>query len=120
MTKQGHIHKLKRHVYDTGNKIYFCVLDDCNYKVDCAMSLGKTNICHRCGNPFKMNEVSIRLAKPHCPNCSKKKVTDKDGNTRFINSNQVMNEIAADSSSNLTSRLDEIVKKAESEASEDI
>lgn len=46
------------------------------------MSLGKRNVCWRCGNDFIMNEYSIRLAKPHCENCHISKVKNKtDGFT---------------------------------------
>lgn len=71
--KKEHVHKLKRHSYETGNKIYFCVLPDCKYKVKPGLALGKRAICWRCGNEFLMNEYSIRLAKPHCEDCHKSK-----------------------------------------------
>lgn len=37
------------------------------------MSLGKKVVCWRCGREFSMNEYSIRLAKPHCNDCTKSK-----------------------------------------------
>ena len=70
--KEKHIHKLRRHKYKTGNIIYFCVLD-CSFKVAPALAIGKTTICWICGQPFSMNEYTIRLAKPHCTNCHKPK-----------------------------------------------
>jgi hypothetical protein len=67
-----HVHKFRRHRYQSGNEIYFCVLD-CAFKVAPALAIGKKTVCHRCGEIFEMNEYSIRLAKPHCENCHKPK-----------------------------------------------
>lgn len=67
-----HVHKLRRHKYKTGSIIYFCVLD-CNFKISPALAIGKTSICWICDLPFSMNDYSIRLARPHCPNCHKPK-----------------------------------------------
>lgn len=84
-TKQ-HVHKLKRLSYSTGNKIYFCVLPDCPYKVKVALALGKRTICWRCSESFIMNEYSIRLAKPHCENCHQSKSGD------FVLHNNILEE----------------------------
>lgn len=69
---QDHIHKLKRIKFKTGNSVYFCALD-CNFKIAVPLSLGKRSLCWRCGEPFNMNEYSIRLARPHCEKCHKSK-----------------------------------------------
>lgn len=69
---EDHIHKLKRIKFKTGNSVYFCALD-CNFKIAVPLSLGKRVICWRCGEPFNMNEYSIRLARPHCEKCHKSK-----------------------------------------------
>jgi hypothetical protein len=66
--KSNHTHKLKRHSYKSGNAVYFCV-DDCNFKIDVALALGKSSICWRCGSTFKLNTYSSKLAKPHCEDC---------------------------------------------------
>lgn len=73
VTKTQHICKFKRLKYKTGNTIFFCSLPDCNKKLNTALALGKRSICWRCGEPFIMNEYSLRLAKPHCENCHKPK-----------------------------------------------
>lgn len=81
-----HIHKLKRHRYPSGNTVFFCVLD-CSFKVDTALSVGKKNICWRCGNEFIMDEYSLRLAKPHCSACHQpknKKEVSEDASIRII------------------------------------
>lgn len=72
-TKSLHIHKLKRIRYKSGNTIFFCILPDCSFKANIALSLGKRSICWRCNNPFIMTEYSLRLAKPHCENCHQPK-----------------------------------------------
>lgn len=71
--KQKHVHKLLRHKFKTGNIVYFCV-EDCNYKCSPALALGKTVICWRCGESFRMNDYSVRLAKPHCETCHAPKI----------------------------------------------
>lgn len=70
---QKHAHKLKRHKYRNKEEVYFCTLDDCDFKMSCKLCLGKSNICWRCGSVFEMNEISLRLAKPHCTKCTKHK-----------------------------------------------
>ena len=73
MIPKNHIHKFKRQIYkNTGSRFFFCT-NDCDYKVACELSLGKTSICWRCDKPFQMNQVSMRLAKPHCPDCHRRK-----------------------------------------------
>lgn len=64
----GHLHKLKRHRYKTGSAFYFCV-NDCSFRVATELSLGKTAECWRCGKPFRMNNYSLTLDKPHCEEC---------------------------------------------------
>jgi len=73
MTKNQHIHKLKRLTYKSGNAVFFCALPDCSYKTNIALALGKRSICWRCGEPFVMSEYDLRLSKPHCDNCHKPK-----------------------------------------------
>ena len=73
VTKSLHTHKLKRIRYKSGNTIFFCVLPDCSYKANIALSLGKRSICWRCNSPFILSEYSLRLAKPHCENCHQPK-----------------------------------------------
>jgi len=73
MTKTTHIHKLKRLKYKSGNTVFFCALPDCNFKTNISLVLGKRSLCWRCGEPFIMNEYSLRLSKPHCDNCHKTK-----------------------------------------------
>lgn len=68
-----HVHKFKRHTYETGSKIFFCTLPKCNKKTKVALALGKECICWRCGEPFILSEYSIRLVKPHCDDCHKSK-----------------------------------------------
>lgn len=70
---EKHIHKLKRLKFKSGNAMYFCILPDCMFKINCQLALGKRSLCHRCEEPFIMNEYTIRLAKPHCDRCHKPK-----------------------------------------------
>lgn len=118
--KQNHVHKLRRHVYETGNKVFFCTLPDCNYKIDCALALGKTALCNRCDKEFRMDENQIRRAKPHCDECSKRRVV-LDGQVRYARpSDAIMQEVAHETASDLKDRLSSLVGKAETESIEDI
>lgn len=70
----AHIHQFKRHTYKrSGSHVFFCVDDTCKYKIDPKMALGKLCICWRCGEEFKLNEIALRLVKPHCMNCNRPK-----------------------------------------------
>src|SRR4030095_10636533 len=102
-----HIHKLKRHVYSNGTKVYFCT-NNCSFKVDVALALGKEVLCNICNEPFFMNEYSIKLAKPHCGNCGKTKIKDAEGKNRFISNNrptQAIAEMGQNAVSSLKQRL---------------
>lgn len=88
-----HIHKLKRHVYSNGTKVYFCT-NDCSFKVDVQLALGKKVLCNICGEEFIMNEYSIKLAKPHCTDCGKTKIKTADGTSKFISKNRPVKAIA--------------------------
>lgn len=71
MEKKKHIHLVKRHKYKNGESIYFCTLDDCSFKINVELSLGKRFICNRCYEPFIMTTISKRMSKPHCANCTR-------------------------------------------------
>jgi hypothetical protein len=70
--RKKHIHQLKRHNYKNGERIYFCV-NNCAFKVNVKLALGREVLCNVCGKPFIMNEYSIRLARPRCMTCINKK-----------------------------------------------
>ncbi len=111
---QDHIHTFRRHKYKTtGNEVFFCTDDTCNYKIDVALALGKRTICNRCDNSFKMDHVSIRQAKPHCRDCDKKRTKDSEGNTRYMKPESVVREIAADRVSSLADRMKSITTREE-------
>lgn len=72
-----HLHKLKRHTYKNKEQVYFCA-NGCGFRVKTNLALGLVSECWRCGKPFTMTEGSIRLAKPHCVDCTKREVPDKE------------------------------------------
>ena len=113
--KSSHVHKLRKHKYPTGNSIFFCVLPDCYHKIDYMLALGKQTLCNICGAEFTMNEVSLKLHKPHCAGCGKVKVKSADGKNIFVKkvANKVLAEAAIVTSQNLRSRLDNVVKESE-------
>ncbi len=114
-----HIHKLKKRKYTNGNHVFFCTLPDCYFKVECAMALGKESICNQCGEPFIMNEYSLKCMKPHCLNCGKIKIKGEDGKKHFINkrsaSKEVLQAVAADTTNDLKNRLSGLVKDMSTE-----
>lgn len=77
MSKKNHVHKYKRKKYKNGEEIYFCVKDDCSFKINTDLSLGKTCECWRCGQPFSMTVLSKRMDKPHCADCTKSRNKSK-------------------------------------------
>jgi ribosomal protein S27AE len=107
----SHTHKLKRHKYPTGNAVYFCTLPDCHYKIDAPLALGKRTLCNICGNEFIMNEYTVKLTRPHCPNCGKVKVKDAEGKDRYVKkvTNQILSAVATETSQDLRSRLDTVI-----------
>lgn len=80
--KPEHVHKFKAHAYGSGHKIFFCTLPDCNKKLKVALALGKKCICWRCGEPFILNEYSLRLVRPHCEDCHKSKNKEFDSSIK--------------------------------------
>lgn len=109
--QQSHIHKLKKHKYPSGNAVFFCTLPDCHYKIEAGLSLGKRAACNICGNEFIMTEYTIKLVKPHCPDCGKVRIKDVDGKNRYVKkvTNKILAGIAADANQDLRSRLDNAV-----------
>lgn len=85
--KQRHFHILKRHTFKNGERIYFCT-NNCDYKVSVKLALGKDTLCNICGKLFRMNEYSLRLARPRCQECINKKDT-KDSNVQLKEKKEV-------------------------------
>jgi NMD protein affecting ribosome stability and mRNA decay len=112
MSKEKHIHKLKKHKYPNGTAIFFCYLPDCHFKVEAALALGKQVLCTQCDEPFIMNEYTVRLTRPHCSNCGKRQIKNERGEKFYINKRapNILREIAADDVNNLRNRLDSLVK----------
>lgn len=108
---EDHIHKLKRHKYTNGSKVYFCI-NNCTFKVDVPFALGLIVLCNICDEPFTMNEYSIKLAKPHCNKCGKMKVADPDGKARFVpkgRANQAIADLGTSAVSSLKDRMSKVV-----------
>ena len=102
MMETKHIHKLRRRRYQNGTAVFFCVGDDCTFKIGTEFSLGKKNLCWRCGQEFKLTPYSLRLAKPHCEDCHNHK--DKP----------TIKEVRLDSLLNEGSEADELEKLRDS------
>jgi len=113
MKPKNHTHKLKSHIYPTGNAIYFCTLTDCYFKIDCPLALGKESICNVCGMEFIMTEYTIKLHLPSCNNCRKVKVSGSDGKKHYVrrDSTPVVASLASDNAEDLRSRLNSAISK---------
>lgn len=107
MTNKQHVHRLRRKKYPTGNAVYHCT-NNCTFKIECELALGLVVLCNYCGEPFQMNEYSIRLKIPHCVNCGRTKVTTTTGETKYIRKqkeNPVLRSTAADKLDDLQTAL---------------
>ena len=112
-----HIHRLKKHKYKTGIAVFFCTLD-CNYKVEVPFALGKETLCNICGEPFIMNEYTLKLIRPHCNNCGRKEVKDVNGKKHYVR--KVNTQILANIANDETTSLQERLKKVTSPVEDDI
>lgn len=79
-----HVHKLKRVKYTNDETVFFCTKGACEYTINTKLALGKPSECWRCGKEFNLNEISIRLTKPHCIACTKVKGTGEKRNERTV------------------------------------
>jgi len=73
MTK--HLHKYKR--TSIGRKkyvVYKCILPLCTHYIEKSLVEGKLAICNKCDKPMVMTKHAMTLAKPHCLDCTNRKV----------------------------------------------
>lgn len=76
-----HIHKFRKK--DIGRKngpndrkefiVFACSLPDCTYYIEEKLAEGKFCLCNRCGNLMTLTKEAMKLVKPHCPTCTKRK-----------------------------------------------
>lgn len=108
---KNHVHKLRKHVYKRSqHAVYFCMLEDCSFKIDCALALGKRSICNLCNKEFILTEYTVKLARPHCDACSKVKITGADGKGHFVRKNTIgiLSDVADNEVSDLRSRMEQL------------
>ena len=108
--------------YKTGNKVFFCSLD-CTFKISVQLALGKRSICWRCGESFIMTEYSLRLVKPHCPQChqSKDKKEIIEPNNDMSAARDMVQSIIEHSIPNLSlaDRLSQIIQQTQQKEEEE-
>lgn len=121
MAVKSHVHKLRKYKYKTGIAVFFCTLD-CNYKIEAPFALGKTSLCNICGEPFVMNEYTIKLIKPHCSNCGRVEVKTPDGKKHYVRKikTEVLARVADDEANDLRARLDRVVSEIPATLDDDI
>ena len=117
--KTKHIHKLKMIKYKTGNKVFFCSLD-CTFKISVQLALGKRSICWRCNEPFIMTEYSLRLVKPHCPQChqskDKKEIIESNND---ISAAQGVAQNITEQNLTLAEKLNQIIQQTQQKEEEE-
>lgn len=67
-----------------------------------------------------MNEYTIKLAKPHCEDCGKKKIRGADGKKHYIrkrltHQGEVITAIAAENNEDLRARLNNLISPSPDE-----
>jgi len=58
----------------TGNIYYKCAIVGCPHYLKKELVEGRWSICHRCGQPLEMTKRALTLKKPHCEDCTVKRV----------------------------------------------
>ena len=77
----NHLHRYKRVnlARDGGEYLVFkCTKPICSHYIAVSLAEGKLAECNICGNAFIIDKISVRRAKPHCLDCTKRKTTDMD------------------------------------------
>lgn len=82
-TAPNHLHKYKRVnlTRDPAKKEYLvfrCTKPLCSHYVPVTLALGKLCECNRCGDAMVIDKVSVGLALPHCPACTKRKQSNEE------------------------------------------
>lgn len=82
---KSHIHKYKRATLGMKKwKIYRCILPGCSHYIDATLIRNKISLCHRCNEPFIVENRLAELSEPHCFDCTEKRVTHSKGLLDFI------------------------------------
>lgn len=75
MKKNEHLHKYKR--IDIGSRqpyiVLKCTKPSCSHYIKATLAEGKMAECPRCDAPFLLDKEALRLAVPHCSNCTVKR-----------------------------------------------
>lgn len=88
MKKIKHLHRYKRTIIGRSYRVYKCVKPDCTHYIPLHMAENKACECNRCFNPMILTKEAMRLAKPHCTDCIKrKKVQELDTISEFLERN---------------------------------
>lgn len=76
----NHIHRYRRINLSTkpreSYEVLRCTKPACTHYIRVDMAEGQVAECNRCGNPFVLNRETVRLAKPHCTDCIKRKKSE--------------------------------------------
>lgn len=91
-----HIHKYKRknlggYIYEKGKAakrkkylVYACTISGCTHYVPSYLAEGKISICNTCAEAFVMTKKTMKLALPHCEDCTKKEKDVSDATLNLL------------------------------------
>lgn len=88
-----HLHKYKKVDIGSNGKeyhVYRCMKPGCNHYIPISQAEGRVCECNRCGEPMIITKQSLwgssgrAMARPHCPDCTKRKGKVKDENVAAI------------------------------------
>jgi hypothetical protein len=66
-----HIHKYIRIKIGKTKRIeYKCAIPGCVHHIREELIDGRQSLCNRCSKPFFMDKKNMKLAKPHCDECT--------------------------------------------------
>ena len=82
----NHVHRYKKVDLGRNGKVYLvykCVKPVCSHYIPIHLAEGKMCECNRCGEPMVItksiltsNSGATPMARPHCPDCTKRKTSD--------------------------------------------
>jgi hypothetical protein len=57
----------------SGRIVFKCSIPGCVHHIREELAEGRLTICHRCNNEIVLTKLNMKLAKPHCDDCTVRK-----------------------------------------------
>ena len=81
MKSKSHIHTYAR-IKKRPNQLR-CLHPDCSHTTERDLAVGKRALCPFCGEQYILTWRELRLAKPHCSNCTKGASAERQAKPRI-------------------------------------